>query len=149
VPIAWEEARFAHNVFSLTGAHARIDCSACHTQGFSGTPRDCYSCHEDDYARTKNPDHTASGFPTTCERCHSTNAWTPANFDHDAFFPISKGAHRGFECIDCHTTGSFATFSCISCHEHSKDRTDNEHDEVSGYRYDSKACYQCHPTGRE
>jgi hypothetical protein len=26
---------------------------------------------------------------------------------------------------------------------------DDEHDDVSGYSYNSQACYTCHPTGRE
>jgi hypothetical protein len=26
---------------------------------------------------------------------------------------------------------------------------DNEHDEVSGYVYESNACYSCHPDGED
>jgi hypothetical protein len=37
-------------------------------------------------------------------------------------------------------------FSCLTCH--SRGSTDEKHGGVSGYRYDSAACYNCHPQGR-
>jgi hypothetical protein len=38
-------------------------------------------------------------------------------------------------------------FSCITCHAHNQSDMDNKHSGVSGYSYNSAACYQCHPTG--
>ncbi|MEW6743408.1 MAG: hypothetical protein AB1486_11680 [Planctomycetota bacterium] len=146
---AWTPATFPHTKFPLTGAHTSLDCSACHASGYTGTPSDCYSCHASDYTGARDPDHVANGFPTTCEQCHTTSAWRPSTFDHEAFFPIESGPHSGLDCRSCHTTGSFASFSCIDCHEHRKDKMDDEHSDVDGYRYDSNACYDCHPRGRE
>ncbi len=43
---------------------------------------------------------------------------------------------------------NYAVFECILCHEHNQSEMDDEHRDVSGYRYESVACYQCHPDGR-
>ncbi len=44
--------------------------------------------------------------------------------------------------------GNYRVFECIFCHEHSnKTRVDNDHDEVSGYSYQSSECYRCHRNG--
>jgi hypothetical protein len=149
---AWRPANFDHNAsrFPLSGAHARVDCSRCHTGGrYAGTPTDCYSCHRGAYDGTSNPNHAASGFPTRCQDCHNTSAWRPATFDHDRrYFPIYSGKHRGrwSACTDCHTSPSnYRAFDCLRCHD--KGRTDSAHREVRGYQYSSAACYQCHPQG--
>ncbi|MFO0984838.1 MAG: hypothetical protein U1E76_24440 [Planctomycetota bacterium] len=143
----WDRANFKHDKWKLTGAHLGVACQKCHANGYAGTPTDCYSCHADDYARAKDPDHVANGYPTTCEQCHNTSSWDDANFDHESFFPIAKGNHK-LDCNLCHTTGSTTTFSCIDCHAHTKTDMDRKHREVQGYRYESKACYQCHPRGK-
>ncbi len=73
---------------------------------------------------------------------------------HDGlYFPIFSGKHDNEwnTCDECHTTpGNYNMFSCIECHEHDNpgDLAD-EHDEVSGYVYESNACYTCHPNGSE
>jgi hypothetical protein len=149
-PTAWTASHFVHSTFALIGAHRAAACTACHQGGvFAGTPRDCYSCHTDDYANATNPDHVASGFGTSCEQCHSQVAWTPATFDHDPFFPISTGKHSNKACIECHTTGSYATFSCIDCHAHDQIKMDPKHATVPGYVWSSPACYACHPQGKK
>ena len=153
---AWRPARFDHNLtrFPLTGAHLQVDCRRCHEGGrYTGTPTDCYACHQADYAGTTNPDHQASGFPTDCRACHSTDAWRPASFNHDAsFFPIYSGTHAGVwgSCSDCHVNpGSYAVFECIFCHPPSNQaQTDAKHRRVDGYSYVSAACYRCHRDGR-
>ncbi|MDH4351390.1 MAG: hypothetical protein OEW56_09610, partial [Gemmatimonadota bacterium] len=70
--------------------------------------------------------------------------------DHDAqYFPIYSGAHRGRwqDCQTCHIQpDNFQVFSCLSCH--AQGETDSHHRGESGYRYESSACYQCHPNGR-
>lgn len=142
--VAWTPATFNHTAFPLTAGHAGLDCIQCHTSGSFGTiPADCYSCHSADYAGA--PDHASLGFPQDCEECHTTSAWTPATFTHT--FPLT-GSHN-LSCTECHTTGSTSSFSCIDCHAHAQSETDNDHDEVSGYSYNSQACYTCHPDGRE
>jgi len=114
----WGGAGFDHarTGFPLTGAHAAVACARCHVGGqYSGTPRDCYSCHQADYAGTTNPNHTAASFPTTCASCHTTAAWSPASFDHDGlYFRIYSGRHQGAwtTCADCHSNpSSYADFT--------------------------------------
>ncbi len=138
---AWTPARYDHTAFPLMGAHAGLDCTRCHTNGrFDPLPSNCYSCHATDYQGA--PDHTSLGFPQTCQQCHTTTAWLPSTFRHT--FPLSGSHDRS--CVECHTTGSTSSFSCVGCH--SAADTNGKHADVSGYSYNSQACYQCHPTGQ-
>jgi hypothetical protein len=119
---------------------------------YTGTPTDCYACHQANYAGTTNPNHQAAGFPTQCLNCHTTAAWKPASFDHDArYFPIYSGKHRGrwTSCSECHVnSGNYKAFECILCHQHSnKTKVDSGHKDERGYVYASSACYQCHRNG--
>ncbi len=152
----WDHSRFNHGVtgFDLKGSHASLDCDACHAgNDIRGASPDCVSCHQQDYDRTTNPNHLAAGFPTDCALCHRTVSWRPADFRHGRYFPIDSGAHRGkwSDCSDCHINASnFADFSCLTCHPHSdRTQTDRDHGGRSGYSYDSRACYACHPRGEE
>jgi hypothetical protein len=150
---AWSPSTFDHSTtaFPLTGAHVPLACQACHADGYTGTPRDCYFCHETDYNTTVDPNHRAAGFPLACQNCHSTVRWAGASFNHDAsYFPIYSGSHarRWSACSDCHTNlSNYSVFSCTNCHAHSQAETNEDHDEVSGYRYNSNDCYRCHPRG--
>jgi hypothetical protein len=138
---AWLPARYDHTGFPLTGAHASLDCTRCHTGGtFGPLPSNCYSCHAAAYQGA--PNHSALGFPQTCQQCHTTTAWTPSSFQHR--FPLS-GPHNQ-SCTTCHTTGNTSTFNCLNCHTATS--TNGHHTGVRGYSYNSQACYQCHPTGR-
>lgn len=132
------------------------DCEQCHNTrnwddadfDHGGISTDCATCHLDDYQNTTDPDHQAAGFPTACEVCHQTNRWEGADFDHG--FPINGGDHGGFDCTDCHLTpGTYTTFSCTHCHDHRQSEMDDEHDDISGYVWESGACYSCHPDGSE
>jgi hypothetical protein len=147
----WQPATFDHNStgFQLAGAHRSLACTTCHRNGYSGTPSDCFACHQSDFNGTHNPNHATAGFGTGCADCHGTNAWTPATFDHESSFPIASGRHQ-FPCSSCPVSaGNFNNFECILCHEHSQGETNSEHRGVGGYVYESRACYQCHPRGRE
>ncbi|MCC6964081.1 MAG: hypothetical protein IT585_12575 [candidate division Zixibacteria bacterium] len=150
---AWSPASFDHSTtaFPLTGAHALLQCIACHSGGYVGTPTNCYSCHQTAYNSTTNPNHAAALFPTECQACHTTTAWTPANWNHDSqYFPIYSGKHKDKwdVCSDCHVnTANYAVFECIFCHEHNQTDMNNKHHEVSGYQYNSNACLNCHPDG--
>jgi hypothetical protein len=154
---AWVPSNFEHEDFwPLNGAHfdIRNDCFACHMGDYNNTPADCIGCHQEDYNGTNNPDHAAAMFPTDCLLCHDETSWIPSTFDHDAmYFPIYSGKHENewSLCSECHTTGNdFTMYSCIDCHEHSdQTQVDEDHDGVSGYIYESTACYSCHPTGEE
>ena len=146
----WTPATFDHGLsgFPLTGAHSRVDCGSCHEGGrFSGTPSNCVACHRRDYDNASNPNHRNAGFPEGCQACHSTNAWRPADFDHDRFFPLTRD-HGGIPCQNCHQNpGNFRSFQCLTCHE--RERMDDKHEDVRGYQYQSQSCYSCHPRGVE
>lgn len=141
---AWIPASFNHNntPFPLTGAHVTVPCASCHVNNnYTTLPTDCYSCHKADYNGTTNPNHVAAGFPTTCTTCHNTTAWIPANFNH-TYFPMNHGGANGV-CATCHTNpNNYAVFTCTNCH--TKPNTDQEHQGVGGYVYNSINCYQCH-----
>ncbi len=143
---AWIPSSFNHNntPFPLTGAHLTTPCSSCHVNNnYTTLPTDCYGCHQKDYQNTTDPNHQAAGFPTTCQTCHNTTSWLGATFNHK-WFPMNHGNASG--CNSCHTNPSnYAIFSCTNCH--SKNKTDQEHQGVPGYVYNSTNCYQCHPTG--
>lgn len=150
----WAGAGINHDFFPLKEGHDIDDCTKCHTDGnYGNISPTCVSCHQQDYNAANNPNHTNLQFPTDCNQCHSlAPGWSPANFtSHDAqFFPIYLGQHNGEweTCADCHKNSSdYGIFTCTDCHEHEQGDMDDEHDEVSGYSYNSLACYGCHPTG--
>ncbi len=143
----WRGATFNHaTVFALQGVHATTACASCHVNNvYRGTPRECVGCHRARYDATRNPNHLAAGFPTGCESCHraTDTTWTQGRFTHR--FPLSGPHNR--PCAECHTTpNNFQVFACTACHGRSE--TDRHHREVGAYRYDSLACYSCHPNGR-
>jgi hypothetical protein len=152
---SWTPATFDHSKtsFPLTGAHLGISCTDCHINGqYTGLPIDCFSCHENDYNGTADPNHSSAGFPVQCEDCHNTNNWDETTWDHDAqYFPIYTGRHSEAwdNCVECHVNpADYGSFECILCHEHS-DQADlaDKHKEEQDYEYDSQACYSCHPNG--
>lgn len=157
----WAPARFNHGVFwPLQGSHAAIaqQCSKCHNGGsYNNASRACVSCHRAkiDDAKT-HPNHRTIGLVNTCERCHTATSWQALKPTwHDPAFPLTSGNHRRYatSCSSCHPAGiGKGRFDCINCHdgEHSKARTDKKHvGEVSGYVYQSAACFNCHPRGSQ
>lgn len=150
----WAPATFAthNNYYVIAGAHLSIanNCSDCHNGNYISNPNTCNGCHNSNYIQTTNPNHSAAQFPINCDDCHSQNAWTPATFNHDGqYFPIFTGKHKDEwnTCSDCHTNSSnYAIFTCTtSCHPQSS--TNNKHQGVNGYNYNSTACLNCHPNG--
>jgi hypothetical protein len=145
--ISWAGS-FNHSAtaFPLTGAHLAVPCVQCHPgNNFKGAPKDCYQCHQQDYAGAQNPPHATSGFPTTCASCHSTTAWQPATFDHNATgFPLT-GDHRNVPCSGCHKNGQYAgtPTSCASCHQGDFAATTNPPHAASGF---PTTCESCHST---
>jgi hypothetical protein len=148
--LSFRGASFNHGtVFSLVGVHATQPCAACHKNGvYRGTPRNCFGCHATGYQQSQNPNHVGAGFATSCDQCHlPTDAtWHQGRFTHTAF-PITSGRHAGNQCATCHVDpGNYRVFSCTVCHDRAQ--TDRIHQGRPGYRYDSNACYSCHPQGR-
>jgi hypothetical protein len=142
----WSPANFDHNqtAFPLTGKHINVNCSDCHTNGYTGTPSDCYSCHQQDYESTNDPNHVAEGFPTDCSLCHNTNGWDDADFDHNqTSFPLT-GAHISVSCSNCHSNGYSGTpTDCYSCHQQDYESTTDPNHVAEGFPTD---CSQCHNT---
>jgi len=130
-------------------------CANCHTthagwapahMDHTGLSSTCQECHLPDYNATTNPDHAALGFPVECAVCHtSTTNWSAVHWQHSQF----PQHHAGSQCDQCHTTPQvYTAFSCISGGCHPQSSTDNHHDHVNHYQYNSAACYDCHPNGQ-
>ena len=110
----WEPAKFDHNLsaFKLEGEHAGVACEDCHQNDvFAGTPKDCYSCHQQD-------DEHNGKFGMDCSACHTPNDWDAAEIDHNLFAFKLDGAHAQVRCEECHQNGIFkgTPSTCVSCH---------------------------------
>ncbi len=146
---SWAGAKFDHAAatgFALTGAHASLDCSACHTGGqFQGTSSNCVSCHIKDFNSASNPNHVQLGFPQTCSQCHNTSTWQGATFDHAATGFVLTGAHASLSCSSCHTGAALGpgNATCVSCHLSDFTRTTNPNHVAGGF---SQQCNVCHTT---
>jgi hypothetical protein len=146
----WLGASFDHaklTGFALTGAHATLDCVACHVGGhFQGTPTNCISCHQADFSNAKDPNHVSLGFPQTCSQCHTTTTWLNAKFDHNSMtsFPLT-GVHTTVACSQCHGNGVYAGTpkDCASCHIATFNQTTNPNHKAAGFPTD---CSICHTT---
>ncbi|MBN2805957.1 MAG: cytochrome c3 family protein [Prolixibacteraceae bacterium] len=152
----WTASGFNHDFFPLTEGHRGPGCADCHGENKYGSiSAECVDCHLTDFNQAENPVHDPNAFSSQCTECHTTSpGWKPADYRiHDSnSFPIYSGKHQGEwnKCTDCHAnTDNYSIFSCIDCHEHSKAKMDNEHDDERDYQYESNACLECHPQGRE
>ncbi|MCP4411771.1 MAG: hypothetical protein GY808_04270, partial [Gammaproteobacteria bacterium] len=143
---AWTPANFDHvnTNFPLLGAHISVDCSDCHTNGYTQQlPTDCWSCHEPDFKGVEDPNHVTNNFEHDCTTCHSSNAWTPANFDHvNTNFPL-LGAHISVNCSDCHTNGYTQTLptDCWSCHEPDFNGVEDPNHVTNNFEHDCTTCH--------
>ncbi len=146
--VAWTPSTFNHNTtsFPLVGAHISASCASCHTNGvFKGLPSDCFSCHQNNFNSTTNPNHTTAQFSHDCLTCHSTIAWKPSTFNHNTtLFPL-VGAHVSATCASCHTNGVFKGLpsDCFSCHQNNFNTTTNPNHVTSQFSHD---CLTCHST---
>jgi hypothetical protein len=139
------------NRFPLIGAHAAVDCEACHkgaaTGQFQGLSTQCYSCHATDYKGTSSPNHVTAGFSVSCEQCHGTNSWANAKFDHASFgFPLTNAhADPPRVCLDCHVNNNYSltTTACVSCHMKNFQTATSPNHVAGGF---SQNCQQCHTT---
>ena len=110
----------------------------------TGTPTDCFACHQTDYQQSTNPNHTTLGLSTSCQNCHTTNpGWAPATFPvHDSYFQL-LGAHLQInDCTDCHQ-GNYNTTpnTCIGCHSSEYNGTNDPPHQVLTF---SENCLTCH-----
>ena len=140
----WKPASFDHSKFPLSLGHSTPKCVDCHTNGnYSSISSDCFSCHQQDYLATTNPNHNSSGFSKACLDCHTTNpGWKPTTFKHSSF-PLTLG-HSGPSCNDCHKGNySSITTDCYSCHQTDFNKTVNPSHQSLGFSF---TCTQCHTT---
>ena len=144
---AWIPASIDHNqtAFPLTGRHINVDCSDCHETGFTGTPTDCYACHQSDYETVQDPNHIAGGYSIDCTECHTTNGWDDiGNFNHSITQFELTGAHINTDCSNCHQQGYNNTpIECIGCHEQEYNNSTNPNHTAAGFPV---TCEDCHET---
>jgi hypothetical protein len=139
------------NRFPLTGAHAAVDCDACHKGGanskFQTMSTACFSCHTADFKAATSPNHAAAGFGTTCDSCHGTDNWLNVKFDHGSVgFPLSGGhAVPPRQCADCHINNNYniTSTACVTCHLKDYQGASNPNHVAAGF---SQTCNLCHNT---
>ncbi len=127
----WKPARFgvaehAALRLPLTGRHAAIACSACHSPGRRGLPpiaasralgtanvaltlseTTCDGCHRDPHGGKYAASAGAAQTTGTCAACHDTRAFHSSTIAPDAharFAFALDGAHRATPCVACHTS---------------------------------------------
>lgn len=131
----WTSQRFDHarrTGFALLGAHARTDCTNCHTSGRmeDPVPKDCHGCH-------LSQDSHAGRLGSACNNCHTNERWQEPAFDHDEVGFELQGRHADVACHSCHTanvaTQKLGT-ECANCH-----RANDVHAGKLG-----KQCASCH-----
>ena len=140
-------------IFSGTHNAEWSDCAECHTNPNNKSEFSCIGCHTN--PETDNIHGSMSGYnynSNDCYSCHPTGEGGLFT-DHDAqFFPIFSGTHNSewSDCAECHTTPTDKTiFTCLPCHEHNQTDMNNMHGSMTGYDYNSDACYSCHPSGQK
>jgi hypothetical protein len=155
--IKWEPSlsQFDHvkTGWALTGKHAPLACSKCHTAAnvaaeekqqikvkdlnrtYLGLSRECVTCHKDPHG---------GRLGTKCEQCHGTLDWkTVPSFDHSRTRYALTGAHIKVACEKCHAPAApggpprwtgLVFDRCTGCH------TDVHHGSFAA------TCQSCHNT---
>lgn len=73
-PNGWRLWEFDHSLrakFKLEGAHAKLECNACHVSPRKGKiklSQECFACHKDDDVHYRR-------FGRRCERCHNVESF--------------------------------------------------------------------------
>lgn len=153
-PNSWDNRTQSLNIhsatdFPLIGAHANVDCQACHRteQGreFSGLSTECSSCHLNSYLENSGINHELAGFNRDCASCHfnATHSWKQTHYTHISSFPLA-GGHRNIPCADCHQDRYKGTpNACVSCHQSDFNRTTDPPHAVFQF---PTVCERCHTT---
>lgn len=133
----------------LVGVHAVQACRTCHRRAAEGDFRDarpdCESCHLHTVReRSPHPPHVGVAFLTRCDRCHGADAWLPAHFDHNRFWPLT-GRHQSTACSGCHLNGVYAgtprDCADAACHGLTPRARPVDHTQ-----FDDHDCAECHDT---
>ena len=139
----WKNIHTQHDVPAIrfAGAHDRITCYKCHTQGklLEGTGSLCVTCH-------RNDDIHNNGLGPRCGECHSQNTWAGARFDHNTVGCNLTGVHRLLACARCHTGGNFAALApnCASCHRGDAVRASAVRPAAGPQHASYSTCSNCH-----
>ena len=143
-------------IYSGTHDNQWQDCAECHTVPGNRKEFSCIDCHTHAQTKTDNEHAGINGYvynSANCLSCHPSGEKGEFREHDSLYFPIYSGKHNNKwdTCSICHNVpGNNKAFTCLDCHEHSKARMDDKHlGEVNGYRYESTACYNCHPDGKE
>ena len=121
----WKPARVSRRFdharygFALEGAHAAVECMACHgSLDFSQQKTLCASCHQD-------PHRGEMG--TDCARCHGARSFIDRSSmlrAHQLTHLPLTGSHAGLDCEACHRPAAQGQMQfvgtraeCIACHE--------------------------------
>ncbi len=138
-----------------SGAHRGQwdQCATCHVNPDNNADFSCFNCHGHPQTDTDNDHRGISGYvynSQDCYLCHPTGE-SGSFGDHDAqFFPIFTGSHANTwsDCVECHSDpNDRKVFDCLTCHPNPK--SDNIHQGISGYSFDSPSCLSCHPDGKK
>jgi hypothetical protein len=134
--VAWDQPKYAHDAWPLTGKHQSVRCDECHTpteadrkaghgKSYEDSPRECEGCHSDVHLgqfRLSEPQKE-------CAVCHDTATFQLQAFDHvqSTGYPLA-GKHQSVQCAACHlqtelTDGQSTRLwrlpydECRDCHE--------------------------------
>lgn len=128
-------------------AHKTVSCSQCHTSPGDRSVVGCTSCHDHDVVAMQEVHGTMPGYAwdsPACLSCHARSE-NPGTLDHPFFPTAANTKHEGVSCTECHASRQDRTaMACITCHEHEQARTDDQHQGVPDYAYDSGSCVLCH-----
>lgn len=142
-------ARFAFDhsktKFPLLGAHAKVNCTACHAAGEFQKPLAfayCADCHKDVH-HGQFADRPLKG---ECSECHRVESWKPSLFgvkEHKTSRYPLEGKHATVECAKCHIPAGKDTVykvkftNCSDCHK-------DAHDGQFAGPPHSNRCEDCH-----
>ncbi len=154
-----QQVKDHQNRFPLLGAHAAVQCDACHTQLatgiFYGLSTQCDSCHLKDWQSTTNPPHASAGAAfasANCQSCHNFDSWFDAKFDHSSTgFALTNG-HANVPCASCHIKNNYklqiSPTDCgnSGCHLPTWQQTNNPKHAAAGTAFAVANCSNCHNT---
>jgi hypothetical protein len=154
--LAPQQVKEHQNRFPLFGAHAAVECEACHKSAavgvFIGLSTECISCHLQDYRNTTNPNHVAAKFSPKCDQCHSFDSWLGAKFDHSTTGFLLTNGHANLPCASCHINNNYnlqiAPTDCgnAGCHLTTWQQTNNPPHPKAGPTFAAANCSNCHNT---
>ncbi len=147
------------NRFPLLGAHAVVQCDACHKNAavgnYVGLSTACSTCHMSDWLGTTNPKHPSAGSAfaaSNCTSCHSFDTWLNAKFDHSSTGFLLTARHANVPCALCHINNNYnltiAPTDCgnSQCHLTTWQTTTNPVHPSAGAAFAAANCATCHTT---